>query len=160
MSNFKITFLVWGSGAHGLAIDINTGLLPHVDQDDRALLGVGLGHLSQHILISLLGGLATAVHLKYNIRLKPLAIWWNLQRNRRDFLQFNLVSWNTSEVRNTLNGVGKLLYFVKVICHQGSSVHICHLVCLKEYKNLETVYYYYYRCFIRDVNTSLQVLSM
>ena len=63
---FKITFLVWRSGAHGLAIDIDAGLLPHVNQDDGALLGVGLGHLIQDILISLLGGLATAVHLQYN----------------------------------------------------------------------------------------------
>ena len=63
VSNFKITFLVWRSGAHGLAIDIDAGLLPHVDQDDWTLLGVGLGHLGQDILVSLLGGLATAVHL-------------------------------------------------------------------------------------------------
>ena len=55
--------LVWGPGADGVAVDVDNGLLPHVDPDDGAVLGVLFAHLLDGLDEALLGGLAAAVDL-------------------------------------------------------------------------------------------------
>ena len=43
--------LVWRSGAHGLPVDVEAGLLPHVEPQDRLRLGVSLPtHFGKHRL--------------------------------------------------------------------------------------------------------------
>merc|ERR1719186_808115 len=94
--------LVWWPGANGVSIDINNGLLSHVDPDNLSILGVSFSaDLVEDIGESLDSGLAAAVHL---------------------------VSGLSSEVGHSHCFVGKLLDLVKKIRH-GSGLPYLGLVC-------------------------------
>merc|ERR1719411_1220964 len=92
--------LVWRSGAQGLSVIINGWLLPQVEPDDLAVLGVGGSDLLQGFLKAFSGGLATAV---------------------------DLVSWDSPEVWAPGNRVGQLLDLLEVIRHDCWI--LCHLDC-------------------------------
>lgn len=83
--------LVGWAGANGRAVDVDNGLLPHVEPNNRSILGPFVSaSFFNGLDESLLGGLATAK---------------------------DLVSRNTAEIGHTVNLVGQLLDLFKVIQH-------------------------------------------
>merc|ERR1719507_2367451 len=92
--------LVRRAGAQGLSVNIDGWLLPQVEPDDLAVLGVGGSDLLQAFLKAFSRGLATAV---------------------------DLVSWDSPEVWTPGDGVGQLLDLLKVIRHDCWI--LCHLDC-------------------------------
>merc|ERR1719293_221903 len=83
--------LVWRPRANWLAVDIDIGLLPQVQPDDWAVLGVdGAGHLLEDVLDAIKGGLAAGV---------------------------DLVAWDPVEVGTTWEGVRQLLHLVELVGH-------------------------------------------
>ena len=92
--------LVGRSGTHGVAVHIDSRLLPQVEPDDGAVLGVDAAtHFLQSSLEARHSGLATAVHLE---------------------------PWHPPEVRTPGDGIGELLDFVKMIQHADRSLHVPH----------------------------------
>merc|ERR1712214_26386 len=90
--------LVGRPGADGLTIDIDIRLLPHVEPDDGAILGVGgAANLLQGLLKSLKGRLTTAVDLE---------------------------AGHPPEVGTPGDGVGELLDLVEVIQHADRLLHV------------------------------------
>merc|ERR1719282_1154853 len=96
--------LVGRSGTHRFSIDIHIRLLPHVEPDDGAILGVVGGHLLQTLLEASQGWLTTTVDLE---------------------------SRNSSEVRNSRKRIWQLLDFIKMIQHTNCVLHVPH-PCYKE----------------------------
>ena len=91
MSLFRILFsdLVWRSGAEWFIIDIDHGLLPHVDPDNLARLGINLATgLVESIFKSRDSWLSAAV---------------------------DLVPGNTAEVGDSGHWLGQLLDLLKMI---------------------------------------------
>ena len=92
--------LVRRSGTHGVTVHIDGGLLPQVEPDDGAVLGVDTAsHFLQHLLEPIKSWLATAVDLE---------------------------SWNSAEVRNPWDWIRKLLDLVKVVGHTDRLLHVPH----------------------------------
>merc|ERR1711936_185654 len=92
--------LVGRSGTHGVTVHIDGGLLPQVEPDDGAILGVdAASHFLQDLLESLKSWLTTAVDLEAR---------------------------NSAEVWNTWDGIRKLLYLVKVVGHTDRLLHVPH----------------------------------
>ena len=90
--------LVGWPGAHRVTVNIDYWLLPHVQPDDLAVLGVqSPSHLLQTSLESGDGGLTTAV---------------------------NLVTWHPPEVGDPIHLVRKLLYLLKVVGHDHGLPHL------------------------------------
>merc|ERR1711990_487631 len=92
--------LVRRAGAQGLSVNIDGWLLPQVEPDDLAVLGVGGSDLLQGFLKAFSGGLATAV---------------------------DLVARDSPEVWTPGNGVGQLLDLLEVIRHDCWI--LCHRDC-------------------------------
>merc|ERR550534_2650892 len=83
--------LVWRPCTNRLAVDIDIGLLPQVQPDDWAVLGVdGAGHLLEDVLDAIEGGLAAGV---------------------------DLVAWDPVEVGTTWEGIRQLLHLVELVGH-------------------------------------------
>merc|ERR1719228_759568 len=83
--------LVWWPRANWLAVDIDIGLLPQVQPDDWAVLGVdGASHLLKDVLDAIEGGLAAGV---------------------------DLVAWDPVEVGTTWEGIRQLLHLVELVGH-------------------------------------------
>jgi len=55
------TNLVWWTSADWVSVDVDDGLLAHVDPNDGSILGVLFTHLFDALFEALLGGLSTAV---------------------------------------------------------------------------------------------------
>ena len=92
--------LVGWPGADGGAIDIDGGLLPQVEPDDGAVLGVdGAAHLLKALLETLQSRLAAGVDLE---------------------------AGNSSEVGDSGDGVRKLLDLVEMIGHTDRLLHVAH----------------------------------
>merc|ERR1711928_183428 len=83
--------LVWRPCANWLAVDIDIRLLPQVQPDDWAVLGVDrAGHLLEDDLDAIKGGLAAGV---------------------------DLVAWDPVEVGTTWEGIRQLLHLVELVGH-------------------------------------------
>merc|ERR1719507_2845902 len=92
--------LVRRAGTQRLSVDVDGWLLPQVEPDDLAVLGVGGSDLLQGFLKAFSSGLATAV---------------------------DLVAWDSPEVGTPGDGVGQLLDLLKMIPHDCWI--LCHLDC-------------------------------
>merc|ERR1712165_572596 len=92
--------LVGRSGTHGLPVDVDVRLLPHVEPDDGAVLGVDRP-------ADLLQG-----------SLEPGQCWL--------VAAVDLEAGNPPEVGTAGNGIGELLYFVKMVEHTDRGLHVPH----------------------------------
>ena len=92
--------LVGRPGADGLPVDVDVGLLPHVEPDDGAVLGVDRP-------ADLLQG-----------SLEPGQCWLAAA--------VDLEAWNPPEVGTAGNGIGELLDFVEVVQHTDRALHVPH----------------------------------
>ena len=92
--------LVGRSGTHGLPVDVDVRLLPHVEPDDGAVLGVDRP-------ADLLQG-----------SLEPGQCWLAAA--------VDLEAGNPPEVGTAGNGIGELLYFVKMVEHTDRGLHVPH----------------------------------
>ena len=92
--------LVRRSGTHGVTVHIHSGLLPQIEPDNGAVLGVdAASHFLQHLLEALKSWLTTTVDLE---------------------------AWDSAEVWNTRDWIRKLLYLVKVVGHTDRLLHVPH----------------------------------
>merc|ERR1719500_771409 len=92
--------LVRRAGTQRLSVDVDGWLLPQVEPDDLAVLGVGGSDLLQGFLKAFSSGLATAV---------------------------DLVAWDSPEVGTPGDGVGQLLDLLEVVRHDCWI--LCHRDC-------------------------------
>ena len=92
--------LVGRAGTHGVAVHIDSRLLPQVEPDDGAVLWVdAASDFLQNLLETIQSWLATTVDLE---------------------------AWDSAEVWNTRDWIRKLLYLVKVVGHTDRLLHVPH----------------------------------